>query len=91
MNVDLPSDLEALVHRKVASGAYVDKNDVLREALHVLSERDQFQQAETTRLRAALERGLAQAERGQLQDGPGVVLKVLEILKGRGQFGQQDA
>jgi antitoxin ParD1/3/4 len=62
MSVSLEPDLQALVEQKVASGVYRDADEVLREALRLLHERDQRLQ----QLRAELQIGLDQEARGEL-------------------------
>ncbi len=61
MSLTLDAQLEALVRQKVASGRYHDENEVLREALDLLDERDQL---ETLRAKIAI--GAEEAERGEL-------------------------
>jgi antitoxin ParD1/3/4 len=61
MSVSLARDLEAMIRERVASGRYADANEVVREALRLLQERDQLE-----RLRSLLAVGLEQAERGEL-------------------------
>lgn len=39
MSLDLPLDLERLVHAQLATGQFATVDDVLREALHSLVER----------------------------------------------------
>lgn len=60
MNVVLSPELEALVRRKVESGPYDDAAEVVREALHLLEERDRHD-----RLRAAIAVGEAEFARGE--------------------------
>ena len=43
MNVILTKELEALVEEKVRSGRYADESDVVREALRLLEQRDDFE------------------------------------------------
>jgi antitoxin ParD1/3/4 len=61
MNVSLTPELEQLVHEKVASGLYQTASEVVREALRLLQARDQ----ERERLRADVQAGFDQLERGQ--------------------------
>ena len=63
MNVNLTPDLEALIREKVASGHYSDGSAVIREALHLLDERDR---EKLERLRAAIAVGLEEIERGEV-------------------------
>ena len=61
MNVSLTPELEQLVNEKVKSGFYQTASEVVREALRLLSERDQ----ERERLRADVQAGFDQLARGQ--------------------------
>lgn len=83
MNVNLTPELEALIQRKVASGLYNNQSEVVREALRLLAEHDRLREAHAAGLRKALAEGLAQADRGELLDGPGVVAEVRRSLRKR--------
>ena len=58
MQFTIPPDLEALVQKRLAGGAYANAEDVIRHALEA-------QEA----LSAHIEEGFLQAERGELIDG----------------------
>ncbi len=58
MTLSLPRKLEKVVEERVASGRYTSAEDVIREALQVLCERDKFEQ-----LRADIRGGLEQLDR----------------------------
>jgi antitoxin ParD1/3/4 len=62
MNVRLSPELEAIVREKVASGRYKDEQEVIADALHALSHRDddQFQA-----LLAAIDEGDADLAAGR--------------------------
>ncbi len=83
MNVNLTPELEALVQRKVASGLYNNQSEVVREALRLLAEQDRLREAHTAKLRGVLAEGLAQADRGELVDGPKSVAEVRKNLRRR--------
>ena len=72
MNVNLTPELEALVREKVASGLYNNQSEVVREGLRLLMERDQHHTASLACWKAALEKGLDDAENGRLKDGKAV-------------------
>ena len=61
MNVSLSPKHEALVRKKVESGQFEDANDLVAEALRLWDEHDRC-----TRLKAAVEIGDAQYERGEV-------------------------
>jgi len=83
MNVNLTPELEALVQRKVASGLYNNQSEVVREALRLLADQDRLREAHNVKLRGALAEGLAQADRGELLEGPDVVAEVRDSLRRR--------
>lgn len=83
MNVNLTPELEALVHRKVASGLYNNQSEVVREALRLLAEQDRLREAHAAGLRKALAEGLAQSDRGDLLHGATVVADVRRALRKR--------
>jgi antitoxin ParD1/3/4 len=61
MSVSLTPDLEAMIRERVASGRYNDADEVVREALRLLQERDQIDH-----LRSLLAVAQAEADRGEL-------------------------
>ena len=65
MNVSLTPELEKLIYEKVRSGLYNSASEVIREALRLLHERDQVRQQELEALRAKINRGLEQLNRGE--------------------------
>ena len=65
MNVSLTPELEKLIYEKVRSGLYNSASEVIREALRLLHERDQVRQQELEAVRAKINRGLEQLERGE--------------------------
>lgn len=85
MNVNLTPELEELIQRKVESGLYNNQSEVVREALRLLVEQDRLREAHITKLREALAEGLAQADRGELRDGPEVVRELRKSLRKRGK------
>jgi antitoxin ParD1/3/4 len=58
MNVSLTPPLEELVRRKVASGMYNSASEVVREALRLLDEQDQFRSVRLEQLRADIREGI---------------------------------
>ena len=83
MNIDLTPELEAFVERKVASGLYSTRSEVVTEALRLLAERDRLRERHVLHLRKALTEGLAQADRGERIDGCAVVAQVKRALRRR--------
>ncbi len=65
MNVSLTPELEQFVQKKVQSGLYQTSSEVVREALRLLSERDQEVEAKRARLVAEIDKGIASLDRGE--------------------------
>ena len=83
MNVNLTPELEKLIQDKVASGLYNNQSEVVREALRLLVDQDRLREAHLAELRGALAEGLAQADRGELHDGPLTISELKQSLKKR--------
>ncbi|HKI14654.1 MAG TPA: type II toxin-antitoxin system ParD family antitoxin [Roseiarcus sp.] len=81
MNVSLTPKLEEVVAEKVASGRYASASEVVREALRLLSERDQLNQ-----LRQEVRLGIEQLDRGRSKPFDA---RALDRIKrnGRGRLG----
>jgi len=75
--VSLPSRLEVLIRRKVESGEYVSANEVVHEALLLLEARDQSRAERLAALRADIQQGLDEADRGDVVDGEAVFQRLL--------------
>ncbi len=60
MNVELPSDLQALAESLVASGRFSSVGEVLVEGVRLLASQE--------RLRQQVEIGIEQADRGEVAD-----------------------
>jgi antitoxin ParD1/3/4 len=63
MSVTLTPQLEAMIRERVESGRYDNANDVVREALRLLEEREQLEH-----LRSLLAVGLEQSRRGEVAE-----------------------
>ena len=57
MNVNLTPQLEEMVRAKVASGLYSSASEVVREALRLMSERDELRALKQAQLRADVRAG----------------------------------
>jgi antitoxin ParD1/3/4 len=62
LNINLPPQLEEMVRRKVASGMYASVSEVVREALRLLDQQEQFRAAKLAQLRSDIEEGLASGD-----------------------------
>lgn len=69
MQLNVPSDLETLINKRLSSGAYTDVEDVLRRALEAQDAEESWTDEERRVLSAHIEEGYLEAERGELIDG----------------------
>ena len=83
MNVDLTPELEQLVQNKMESGRYNSASDVVREALCLMVQQDEARVTELQELRSRIDKGLAQAERGESADGEAFMQGLIEDLDSR--------
>jgi putative addiction module CopG family antidote len=60
----LPADLQQFVHDAVANGHYRDETQLMTRAVRLLRERD----AEHERIRAMVQKGIAEIERGEYDE-----------------------
>jgi antitoxin ParD1/3/4 len=58
--------MERLIEEKVASGLYPTASDVVEEGLRLLFRRDDFDEQEIARLRAEIQIGLDELDRGEV-------------------------
>ncbi len=63
-NVSLPDTLDGFVEQQVASGAFPDASEVVSAGLRLLQHRADRKAARLERLRAAIQVGLDDLERG---------------------------
>ncbi len=83
MNVSVGKDFEEFVKGKVASGDYASVSEVVRDGLRLLREKDLIFEARLQSLRGEIQKGLDQADAGQLLDGPAVMAELRELIKNR--------
>ena len=83
MNVHLTPELEQLVQSKVQSGRYNSASEVVREALRLMEQKDELRTIQLQELRKRMDKGLAQAERGEGADGEVFMQGLLEDLDAR--------
>jgi antitoxin ParD1/3/4 len=82
LNVSLTPELDQFVQQRVATGRYQTASEVVREGLRLLEHQERDREAAFLALKAKLERGSAQADRGEFVD-PEETLKKIEALKRR--------
>ena len=80
MNVKLTPELKELVQSKVQSGRYESASEVVREALRLMERRDEGRAAEIQELRNRMDKGLAEARRGDSADGEAFMQGMLDDL-----------
>jgi antitoxin ParD1/3/4 len=68
MEVTLAPDIQEMVQRQIDTGRYPTADDVLREAMRLLSQRDAERRCRLEELRAEIAIGLADIERGDVAD-----------------------
>ena len=76
MNVSLTKELEEFVRRKVESGHYRSATEVIHAGFRLLEREDELGDTRLAAIRARVEEGIAQAERGELGDGEEAVARV---------------
>jgi antitoxin ParD1/3/4 len=65
MNVSLTPELERLIGQKVESGLYTTASEVVREGLRLLFEAEEARGRRLERLRADIQLGLDELDRGE--------------------------
>jgi antitoxin ParD1/3/4 len=68
VNISLTPELTAFLQSRLATGRYQTTSEIVREALRLLERHEQERDQAFQQLKAKLERGAAQAERGELLD-----------------------
>jgi antitoxin ParD1/3/4 len=66
MNVNLTPELDQMINAKVKSGLYNSASEVVREALRLMQEKDEYRRIRLNELRREIEIGREQARRGEL-------------------------
>jgi len=82
MNISLTPTLEKMIQDKVASGLYNSASEVIREALRLLSERDEIQKRRIEELNRKIQLGLDDLEAGRVVDGKTFMTNLIKSLKG---------
>jgi antitoxin ParD1/3/4 len=85
MDVTLTPELEQFVQERVASGKNDSASDVLLESLRLLQEREREEAEKLAWLRAAIDAGIASAERGELLSGEEVFARLRARIGGRNE------
>jgi Arc/MetJ-type ribon-helix-helix transcriptional regulator len=69
MQLNVPPDLEALVQKRLATGAFANAEEVIRRALEAQDAAESWTEEERSALSAHIEEGFLQAQRGELIEG----------------------
>ena len=92
MNISLTPELEQLVKDKVSSGKYNSVSEVMGEALRLLEERDRIRDQRLAELKAKIQVGIEELERGEGIDGEEVFAEIEEdIRRAEAQMQQAEA
>ena len=83
VNISLTPELDAFLHSRVKSGRYQTASEVVREALRLLQREEKHRDESLKQLKAKLQRGAAQAERGELLDGDEAFEELRELIEER--------
>jgi antitoxin ParD1/3/4 len=65
MNVSLTPELEKLVAHKLESGLYQSASEAIRAGLRLLDDQDRLREAQLGEVRAKIQTGVAQLDRGE--------------------------
>lgn len=68
MNVSLTEEMVEFVESEISSGDYVSASEVVRAALRVMRHEKELAETKLGLLRAEVDIGLGQAERGEFSD-----------------------
>ena len=80
MQLNIPPDVEALVHKRLATGAYANAEDVIRCALETLDAEENWNDEERRALDEKIDRALGQVAAGRVY-GPEEARRKLAALK----------
>jgi antitoxin ParD1/3/4 len=83
VNISITPELDAFLQGRVQSGRYQSTSEVVREALRLLERQEQERDEAFVQLKAKLQRGAAEAERGELLDGDQVFEELREMIEER--------
>jgi antitoxin ParD1/3/4 len=80
VNISITPELDAFLQSRVQSGRYQTTSEVVREALRLLERQERDRDDDMRQLKSKLERGAAEAERGELLDGDEVFEELRELI-----------
>ena len=65
-NISFTQQHDQLINEKISNGSHQTASEVVREAMRLMQERDELHQQRVARVRAKIEKGFEQSERGQM-------------------------
>lgn len=80
VNISLTPELGAFLQSRVNSGRYQTTSEVVREALRLLQNQEKEREEGLKQLKAKLQRGATQAERGELLDADEVFQELRQLI-----------
>jgi len=83
VNISITPELDKFLQSRVESGRYQTTSEVVREALRLLERHEQERDESFHQLKAKLQTGAGQAERGELIDGDEVFGELREMIEER--------
>ena len=83
VNISITPELDTFLESRVASGRYQTTSEVVREALRLLQRQEMERDEAFLQLKAKLQRGADEAERGELSDGDEVFDELREMIEER--------
>jgi antitoxin ParD1/3/4 len=83
VNISITPELDAFLQSRVESGRYQTTSEVVREALRLLERHERERDEAFQQLKTKLEKGAAEASRGELLDGDEVFEELREMIEER--------
>jgi antitoxin ParD1/3/4 len=83
VNISITPELDVFLLSRVQSGRYQTTSEVVREALRLLQRQETEREESLHQLKEKLQRGAAQAERGELLDGDEIFNELRELIEER--------
>lgn len=83
LNVSLTPQLEKFVKSRVSNGGYQTASEVVREGLRLLQRQERERESTLKTLKRRLDRGAAQADRGEFVDPDHLLRKIETVKKSR--------
>ena len=85
VNISITPELDAFLQSRLKSGRYQTTSEIVREALRLLERQEKEHDEAYRQLKAKLERGAGQAERGEVIVGDEVFDELREMIEERRQ------